>query len=569
MENISKFQGVYFTEGSECYKVIENLVIDGKVTALKNKFTSVERTRGDAGEFFFMPKNTNAFAYELSRPKKITILLDCRKQLDFRRWGRNFKIYHRDDMLLAKYSKKTHRNEDRSHGREEYEIYIAIFPDRHDYEKIAKWEKKEYAFDKKRNDESELYVYNALRINASKLVFGFGKTEAKAVESAKEALKLQKFNAPPNASVKFILNSEINTAYLCAQQSLHKLFADAEGKSGILAGLPWFNQFWSRDELISAGALISLKEYELAKGILMKYLKMIQDDGRLPNRDPPTKISNADSIGWLFKRFYDLLVVLYRKNKLKKFFDATEMHLIKHGLEKAVHGIIKNYSKGELVVSKNQETWCDTKACGREGARIEIQAMQLNMYHLLGWICRLLRDKSGLRYAEHKEKSLAADVRKKFWNGHYLNDGENDRTIRPNVFLANYIYPELLSDSEWKNCFDNVLPRLFTGFGLSSIDMQDTRFKPMHTGVSDESYHNGDSWYWMNNIAAVCMYRVGQFKFGKYIHGILKGSTNDILWLGVPGCASEISSAMKQEAFGCWNQAWSDSTYVEMVEEMF
>jgi glycogen debranching enzyme len=280
-------------------------------------------------------------------------------------------------------------------------------------------------------------------------------------------------------------------------------------------------------------------------------------------------VSNADSVGWLFKRLYDLLKELHDKNKLGKYFNALELHRIKHGLEKSIHGVIKNYSEGELIKNKNQETWCDTKICARDGMRIEIQAMQLNMYKFLGWLCSLLRDRGGKKYAAHKEEVLRSEVFRKFWNGHYLNDGANDNTIRPNVFLAYYIYPDLLSDSQWRKCFDNVLPRLFTGFGLSSIDMHSPKFRELHTGATDESYHNGDSWYWINNIAAICLYRFGKFRYAKYIHSILKGSTNDLLWQGIPGCASEISSAKKQEAFGCFNQAWSDSTYVEMVGEMF
>lgn len=565
-ENLSKFQGVYFAEDSQCYKAIENIVIDGIVTNLRNRFTSVLRERGDAGEFFFMPKNKNAFVYELSRQKQITILLDCRKQLDFRKWGRNYRIYHKNNILFVKYTKKTHKNEDRSHGKKDYEVYIAIQPDKMDYAKIGDWVKKYYSFDMKRKDEAEMYVYSALKINASKLVFGFGTTEEKALENLNETAKMENFQEPPHAKLKFILDNDINTAYLCAQESLDKLFIE---NKRIFAGLPWFNQFWSRDELISVGALMKFKEYGLVKDILMRYVKMVQDDGRLPNRDPATKVSNADSIGWLFKRLFDLMKVLQEKQKLHKEFSAIEIHQVKHALEKSIEGILKNYSEGELIKNKAQETWCDTKASGREGFRIEIQALQLNMYAFMKWLCMILRDKSGRTYAEHKEERMKNEVVKQFWNGHYLNDGVNDNTIRPNVFLAHYIYPDLLSDSQWRECFDNVLQRLFTGFGLSSIDMHNPKFRPLHTGVSDDSYHNGDSWYWINNIAAISMYKVGKFKFGKYIQGILKGSTTDILWQGVPGCASEISSAAKQESFGCFNQAWSDSTYIEMIDEMF
>ncbi len=567
--NISKYQGVYFYEDGECYKAIENIAIQGAVEILKNKFTSVVRKRGETEEFFYVPSNLNAFFYELSREQEINILLDCRKQLDFRKWGRFYRVYHKEGVLFVKYRKKSHSNEDKNHNANEYEVYVAIVPDKLDYEKAGRWEKAEYEYDKKRNDESEIYVYNALKIRASRVVFGFGTTEERAVENVIETLNLKSVKEIPNVRTKFVLNDEIHMAYLCAQDALNKLFCYSNNTRGFFAGLPWFNHLWSRDELVAVGGLISVRDYWRAKEILMKYLGLVQEDGRLPNREPSTKTENADSVGWMFKRLYDLLVRLFAKNKLHKFFSEEELHEIKHTLERSVHNIAQNHSEKGLITNRSQETWCDTAHDGRAGMRIEIQAMQLNMYKLLWWLCGILKDSSGKKYARHKEELMRSAVVKKFWNGHYLNDGADDRTIRPNVFLAHYIYPELLPSSKWKECFDNVLPRLFTGFGLSSLDTHDNKFSGKHTGIDDTSYHNGDSWYWLNNIAAICLYRVGKFRYSKHLHGILAGSTRDLLWMGFPGCASEISSAEKQESFGCFNQAWSNSTYIEMIDEMF
>ncbi len=568
-KNISKYQGIYFHEKGDFFKVVENILIPGAIKGLKNKFTSAIREREDVEEFFYMPKNLNSFVYEVSSQQEISIILDCRNALDFRKWGRHYRFYHKEGMLFVKYTKKSHNNEDKEGNSKQYEIYVAIVPDNLDYSKTGKWEKAEYEFDKRRNDDSEIYVYNALKINASRLVFGFGTSEESAIENVVETLNLNSFKENPDVRVKFIMNNEVHMAYLCAQDALNKLHAEIDGIKGFFAGLPWFNHFWSRDELISLGALLILKKYNIVKDIIMRYIELVQEDGRLPNRYPATKLENADSVGWLFKRTYDLLVKLFAKNKLYKYFTKEELHDIKHALERSIQGILQNYSEGELIISKEQETWYDTKPASRSGKRIEIQALQLSMYRCLRWISGILNDKQGKAYAIHKEKQLKNEVRKNFWNGHYLKDGSEDNTIRPNIFIAHYVYPELLSSSEWRKCFDNALPRLFTGFGLSSIDMHSTRFHAEHTGSDDLSYHQGDSWYWINNLAAVCLFRVGKFKYAKYLNGILKGSTRDILWTGVPGCASEISSASNQEALGCFNQAWSNSTYIEMINEMF
>ncbi|MBW3022612.1 hypothetical protein KY308_00725, partial [Candidatus Woesearchaeota archaeon] len=416
----------------------------------------------------------------------------------------------------------------------------------------------------------ETYVYNALKINASRIVFGFGTTMEKAKENVLAAKNLKIDSEPPSVTLKFIFNSKVQMAYLCAQQSLHKLFTTAEKEEGIFAGLYWFNQFWTRDELVSVGSLISMKEYKLAKKILMKNLKLIMDNGRLPNRNPPTQINNADSIGWLFKRFYDLFSVLTKKDPIEKHFSAKELREIKAGVEKAAHNIMKDYSKDNILIENNdQETWMDTKQAKRDGIRLEIQAFQLLMYKFLRIMSKITKDKTSLKYAEHKEQELKKKVREVFWNKSYLFDGKDDSTMRPNVFLACYVYPELLSRNEWIKCFDTMLPKIFTGIGLSSVDINDRRFHPEHTGEDDESYQNGDSWYWINNIAVICLYKLAKFRYAEYIHKMLWSSTKDILWQGIPGAASEITSAKKHEAFGCFCQAWSNATYIEMVRKLF
>ena len=562
-ENISKLQGIYFAEGFECYKAIENLIVEGKTHTLINKFTNVVKHKDDAAEYFFMPRNQNAFIYELSKKKEINLILDCRKQLDFNDKGRKYNIYLKDGVLYASYSKT-------KGSKREYSIYIAMIPDSFEYQKTGKWEERNYSYDEKRKSESRMWVYNALKINASRIVFGFGTTEEKAKENALAVKDMKTSAEHPSVELKFILDHRVSMAYLCAQQSLYKMVTNVNNEQGIFAGFYWFNHFWTRDELASSGALLSLKDLAFAKKILMKNLKYISEDGRLANRIPPTKTENADSIGWLFKRFYDLFRILDRKGAVEKYFSIKEIRSIKSAVEKVVHNTIKNYSENGILIKNNaQETWMDTKQSGRDGFRIEIQALQLVIYRFLAMISAIAKDRTSQFYAEHKENELRKEVRKVFWNMHYLNDGKDDNIIRPNIFLAYYIYPELLSRKEWVQCFDNVLPRLFTGFGLSSIDMHNPRFQPYHTGETDESYQNGDSWYWINNIAAICLYKVAKFRYAGYIHRILWGSTNDLLWQGIPGAASEISSAKKHEAFGALCQAWSNSTYIEMIKELF
>ena len=98
--------------------------------------------------------------------------------------------------------------------------------------------------------------------------------------------------------------------------------------------------------------------------------------------------------------------------------------------------------------------------------------------------------------------------------------------------------------------------------------MCDARFKGTTTGQDNVSYHNGDSWFFVNNMAAIAMHRLDEEYFAGNIESLLKSSTDEVLWehkLGYPG---EISSANQLESFGCGLQGFSGGTYLALLREL-
>lgn len=61
------------------------------------------------------------------------------------------------------------------------------------------------------------------------------------------------------------------------------------------------------------------------------------------------------------------------------------------------------------------------------------------------------------------------------------------------------------------------------------------------------------------------MHTLNAKKYEYYIQKIKNASIKDILEQGILGAASEISSAQKQEPYGCWLQAWSCATFIELM----
>ncbi len=541
----SKFEGFFVSSGSEVFRAIESVALSGELKEISNRLYCVERKRGSLTESFFVPHYYNSLCYELSKKSEFEVFLDCRKAYDLRQWGRFYRIYERGKTAVVEFVKKTDEREDKSSGAEEFRLYLAVKTNG-SCQKLNEWVRRDYWADRARNSASERYVYDALRINASKAVFSAAKSEETAVSEANyvfsniKKLKLQlKSSCKGKGSIEY--NAAVNA------------FESLATKKGTYAGLPWFFQHWSRDTLVS---LPAAHKY-LRKSIALSCIRSIGSDGRIPNVIPyfnGSPSGSSDAVGWLFLRAGEL----YEEGA----FTKAEQGEIASALKKSLLMQQKKYGKDILIFSGRNETWMDTSYNdgGREGFPIEIQALTLAAYDFL-W--RLTKDKK----AKAQEDAMAAVVREHFWNGRHLADLAGDYTTRPNIFIAAYAYPKLLTKKEWESCIDSILPNLWLGWGgLSSIDKTHHLFQPNYTGEDNRSYHRGDSWFWINNLAAIVMSRINKKKYLNYIEKIKSASVKDLLWNGAVGCCSELSSASQQRAEGCLNQAWSCSTLIELLK---
>jgi glycogen debranching enzyme len=210
---------------------------------------------------------------------------------------------------------------------------------------------------------------------------------------------------------------------------------------------------------------------------------------------------------------------------------------------------------------------------GRVGFRVEIQALYYALYDSIIFIERLVKSPFTNEIIS-EQKRFTKKFRETFivnnFSG-YLIDGKNfenhtDRTFRPNVFLAAYLAPDLLTKKEWNIVFDSHLKNLYLPWGgLSTIGHDNSLYQPTYTGQDNRSYHRGDSWYFVNNIAAIVMDKFGSQKYQTQVRSIEHASARDCVELGFIGHCSEVSSSSFQEAQGSMAQAWSASTFLELT----
>jgi len=601
--------------GYTLYKSIDNIYLNKTTTQVVNNFTNFERWSAETVERFTLAKN--GLIYEVdSYSEYIHLDLDFRGIFDTNDQGRIYKIYRHDDILIVEYSKYSDNSLQKLDGR-----YFLAIRGVGEYEALGTWSQKFYHYDLARRNTAGFYVYNALKIPCRKnikLFFAFAADKDLAMQKVDDiSMNESKIDnvhthymdnvLSVKNSIREITGQETAFAYTGCVHALDglamQLSIDYKRVTGMWAGLPWFFQYWSRDELISVYSLLLEHRYEYGKEVLMKYLAEILADGRLSNRYPSANLGNADSIGWLFKRIKDFLFLCERRNNFNSYFSLFDLTYVRDRLKFSIKMLLKEHSKDGLIYNDKLETWMDTynpesfERDNRDGARIEIQALFLSMLQLLNMLenymtnryvkknDKMVRVVKTEMNSERMENDMREKVRERFLkniNGVMtLSDGYEgslSEVVRPNIFLAYYIYPNLLSKDEWTQVFDNALPKLWCdwdmgegvkGGGLSTIDKTHPLYQPYYTGIDNKSYHRGDSWFWINNIAAIAMYRLDKERYKDQITKIMASSAQDILYWGFVGYASELASSGWFKSGGCLCQTWSLATYIELVHEVY
>jgi len=546
----SRYQGWFFgLEGSRLLKIIDDIraASGGDTVALENNFWNIKKIRTDISETFYI-FGADCLAYESSRFAPVGFFLDIKEPYKNPEIGHNYQVRIEENLILIKYHLEG--------ASQSPDVFLAVAGDFDGAKIKQEWICRDYGFDRRRNSAPwQRWVFAPAELNASKLVFAAGFSEDGAARAARNYWRdFEKIKwGLCQEQAKQSPAGENGMAKCGAQNALRFLAVEKEGFAGLRAGLPWFFQFWQRDEAVSLAGIDCFYP-KLACDIFWEQIKELTENG--------FHFDTADGIGWLFLR----AAGFYANGR----FNFKEIAAISAPLQNSIDWLLKNNTQNNLAVMNAEKTWMDS--LDRSGAGIEIQALRLNMYALAADFAADGKQKS---YYSQLEDNLRNNARMLFFDGKNMADrfdvGNNklDLAIRPNIFLAAYIYPDLLSKNEWIAVFENALEKLWLDWGgLSTIDKNDARYRGCDTGENPTAYHNGDSWFWVNNIAAIAMNRVDKNRFKDYIKKIFEAGKNDILWNGAIGCAGEISSAQSYDPAGCPNQAWSNATFLELCAEL-
>ncbi len=284
---------------------------------------------------------------------------------------------------------------------------------------------------------------------------------------------------------------------------------DLPGSRTILAGFPCFGD-WGRDTMIALpGLCLATRQYERAREILRTFASY-EKDGLMPNyflKETQEPVYDTADAALLFI------------NCVWQYWQDTGDERFVCQMYPVMERIIQGYCRGTRYAihmdedglicageGEEQVTWMNMQAgeilpTPRQGKPVEINAYWYNALRCMEAMAGPA-GKDGSNYGR-----LALQVRRsfaeKFWmeEKHCLKDllsgSGADEQIRCNQIWAVSMPFTMLDPEQERQIVDVVFEKLYTPYGLRTLEEEDPQFHPVYSGVVSErdlAYHQGTVW---------------------------------------------------------------------------
>ncbi len=350
---------------------------------------------------------------------------------------------------------------------------------------------------------------------------------------------------------------------------------DSTGKQTILAGFPFFED-WGRDTMIAlGGCCLATRRYDDARSILETFLACCRR-GLMPNlfpegQDAP-RYNTVDAALLFILSVYDYCARTGDRGFAEKAYGA--MADIVDWYEKGTDFDIRMDSDGLIRAGSgyDQVTWMDVNVDGilptpRHGKPVEVNAYWYNALRVMERFQPLLGRGDGARYARMARRARDS-FREKFWDGELgclrdvLSGTRADRQIRCNQIWAVSLPFSILPPAQEKRVVDTVFEKLYTPYGLRTLDPADPEFKPFYGGARlerDLAYHQGTVWAFPLGGYYLAYLKVNGYS--RQARDTVRRQLEAVRSALREGCAGQLpeiyDGANPTASKGCFAQAWS------------
>lgn len=353
----------------------------------------------------------------------------------------------------------------------------------------------------------------------------------------------------------------------------------------ILAGFPFFED-WGRDTMIALmGCCLSTRQFDTAESILRTFMLYCKK-GLMPNLFPEGKeepvYNTADAsllfiitVYELFRRTHDKIFVQSAYPVMKEIIDWY-----RRGTDFG----IKMDEDGLIMAGRGYEqvTWMDVRVenilpTPRHGKPVEINAYWYNALRIMEGFRKYAPDDTA-NYGAMADR-VKESFEKLFWNDEagclkdVISGTKADHQIRCNQIWAVSLPFSLLPAEKEKQVVETVFRKLYTPYGLRTLDPEDAEFRPFYGGAQldrDLAYHQGTVWTFPLGGYYLAYLKVNQYSDSakEYVREQLR-SIEAALWEGCIGQLPEIYDGENPvSSKGCFAQAWSVGEILRVYDAM-
>lgn len=318
--------------------------------------------------------------------------------------------------------------------------------------------------------------------------------------------------------------------YHCMVNSAHQFYNHRDGENYILAGYPWF-KCRARDMFISLPGLTLVNdEIEKFELFMETARKGIEDF--IHNRPLSVRIyemEHPDVLLWAVWCIQQYANIVSEVKCMEKYGDLLRAIMDfmlegKHpGMEIRENGLVWVEGKETPV------TWMNSTSNGkpivpRSGYVVEINALWYNALKYCAQMCTAMNNNERGQMYEERAQIAKESFVKVFWNEYdylmdYVDDGQPDWSVRPNMIFAVALDFSPLEKKQQKAILDICTKELLTPKGLRSLSPKSSGYNPMYVGPQiqrDYAYHQGTAWPWLAGFymeACLKVYKYSRLSF--------------------------------------------------------
>ena len=343
------------------------------------------------------------------------------------------------------------------------------------------------------------------------------------------------------------------------RHSAHQFVVRSNGKSGVVAGYPWYGRQLRDTFMALPGITLAQGDVQACEDVLDTVVSEMEG-GTFAN------LYSADAGLWMIWAIQQLGEQCGHKKVWKKY--GTVVKEILEAYRSGRNGYVRLDDNGLIWASHPDYalTWMNAEVDGkpltpRNGYAVEVEALWYNA------VCYALDNadkKFVAQWSEIPERTKASFV-EKFWlaDGYladYVDEQGANQFIRPNQIVACSMTYKMLSLVQQEAVSDVVKRHLLTPKGLRSLSPRNPLYKGRYGGDQKErdlAYHQGSVWVWPLEHYVKAKFDVQGVGFLAKAEEILENFEEDMSQNGIGSIAEIYEADPPHEARGAMSQAWS------------